>query len=227
MTDIRSLKNKFYLMTAIVVLALSFSACDKNNDKDNFSNSDDTKANSLIVEATVGDYLGSEPEIATVKAIIVEKNYQLNNIIGYEVGSSNYKNDSFKLTLGTTIPDQYLRTVPLQIVEGGVVITVTVNNPNAKITSGVIFVAYNSQEQQIGIIMPMTKIIEYKTCTAGYVYADRNCTVNYKENGEDKWSVSYKKGWNITYIDSKIDQSVSEKPPYMTVVWTFLNTTNM
>jgi len=234
--------RRFFVVACIASLSVAFVACDKSSSSSNSNGSDGSGSGAggeaSVIEAK--NVLNSGTDIANVKALIFESIPSLSmdwmawvsNLKGYEVGTSEYKNNGFKITLSSSVPDTYLATYQTRLQNVWDLIgeesdvDVSVSEPNAKITSGVLLVAYNSAGKQIGIIT-QTAMADKKTYSVSRGYADRDCIIKIKFENTVTYDCSYKKGWNIIYNDISDGSTISQKPSSnMNIIWTFMDTTN-
>jgi len=91
--------------TIVVCLAVSliFSSCD--DDSGGGGGGGNGSGNASVINAT--NVVNGNSSIVTVKALIVTGD----NGIGYELATSAYENNGFKLTLPATVHEQYLMTI--------------------------------------------------------------------------------------------------------------------
>ena len=206
------MKKLFIVFGSILfVSALTFTSCKKDKKDDGGSNVSVISANGNII----GD---DTSEVDNVAALTLS-DYDGN---GYEAGTSNFKNESFKINLSATVPDKYLSFFDEDDFDGDV----KVNPKDAKGCSlGII--AYDSDGDEIGEFQQEDEK-EYSWYYAEYIYANKDFTIKGTEKDEDysyTYDCSFKKGWNIVYSYYKWDDYSEEgkvttkKPSNMNLKW--------
>ena len=194
----RNLTKIFILLTTFIV----FITCSK----------DEIRGNSSIIESKGA--IGVDDDIAEVKAMIITgESEDGRSWIGYECGSSTFKNNGFKIKLCSTVPNQYLDNWDTDFFDEDFA---TSSDRSAKMAViGVI--AYDSKGKEVG---EFECYDEPNDCYAFYVYADRKFTVKGEGTGYS-CDCSFKKGWNVLYYEDRPKEDVitTKKPSGVTLRW--------
>ena len=212
------MKSKFNLLKiAGMAIALTFFACEKGKDKDS-SGGSDTNGSALTINAT--DIQNSIADITLAAAVLPLPE---NNV--YVLGQTEYKNNSFTLSLPASVEDQYLVTNRLFLITGFP--DECFSKPKNKMND-MFLVAVDRNKQRIGLFVQVA-IADGKEITECYVYSKENCDVKAEgklDNGiEISINCSFKKGWNTAYgEEDKNNKKVTwttPKPTGLTWKWVF------
>jgi len=159
----------------------------------------------FVINAT--NVLNANSNIATVIAILPKT--------GKEIASVKYENGGFKLTLPSTVSDEYLRIA--HEVWGELV-----SDNNAKYAL-VYFTAMNSTGEYLADFRSVSNE-DVMDVVEDYIYVDKSFTVK----GESEWGFEYdcsfKKGWNRVYLyQHKEDKAImtTTKPSGKIFKWYF------
>ncbi|MDR0510754.1 MAG: hypothetical protein LBH06_06650 [Rikenellaceae bacterium] len=196
---------------AAVALAAGLASCEGGDKNKGGENNNSSPSNRIEAPVTVTD--SEAASIVMVKAIA----YIPSQDGSATLATGSYTNGKLTIELPATPEAEFLQSFTEEEMEG----FITISDNAAKKTSHVILIAYDANGYTIGEF----KLIGSNTTTdveGGYTYADRAFTISGSE-GNHTVSLSFKKGWNITYI---VETETSElytttKPGGINVQWVY------
>jgi len=205
----KDLKNLFRFGLAAITVTLMIAAVACKKDSKSKGGDDPPDGDGMVISATniIVDY--DDSDVVKVKAMAGYYDYD-----EYKAGESNYKNNSFKITLSETVPNKYLFSAYDYLEDEELLEDLQVNPINAKICP-LDFRAYDRYDDEIGGFYQEDER-SYSYTYATYVYADRNFTAKGTYSYQDydyscscydyyyeTWNLNLKKGWNIMYISGE------------------------
>ena len=226
------------LFLALALTTAVFYSCEK--DDDNSGNGSD--GNASTINAT--NVVNGSSKITTVKAEIYWETGDWDDDDSeygyYTIAEAQYKNNSFKMELPSTVPAKYLQP----IMEDDDMEGVTVSDKTVKGAALVDFAAYDKDGEELGWLVLVSadpSDDDENGSVATWIYVDKNITVNGQEVYDDynevyieKYNnITLKKWWNIVYMSTTetYNQSTkkttytetysTQKPSGVTLKWYF------
>ena len=206
------MKTKLFLMT-MAAAAIVLTACSKDNDEsENIGTS--VISGQLVVEVSNIDN-DDNSRINSVKLVIEGGSKGK----GYEVDNVQYDQSKrrFTIDLSKAVPDQYLEPYDDEFDDG-----IRISNPNVGANSAWLYAYSGSGSSPTGAFFHGTGggDGEWK---GGLIYVNEDVTITGSGSDEDTWdgytekinykySINWKKGWNILYCknSSKTTGKVTE-----------------
>ena len=188
----RNLRNM--AMITCLIISILFVGCNKDDD--------DIGNNASIIEAK--NVEGVSSEVVTVEV----------GLAYYDglIATGDFKNGGFKVKLPKTLSDEYLESVEEEYISG------TASDKNAKITDLYTFEIWGLDAK--GNYVGGFELIDDECFRVTYVYADRKVTLKGKGKDGEDLDCSFKKGWNIIYINGCSNGGITTtKPSGVTFKW--------
>jgi hypothetical protein len=194
------MKRHFLLLASVSLLAaITFCACDKDDDKDDNAATSTIPAGEYTIEVENGKEYNSD--IDSVKLVI-----EYDDVVVHEVCSGRYAKGKVTLDLPESLPSKYL--IELEDVSDEFPDDINVSNSSVKI-GGTELRAYKKNgyyNNHVGDIYHGTD-----ECKGGLMYANGDATITGSGKREEtkdgqkisvnfSFNVNLKKGWNIIYI---------------------------
>ena len=239
-----SKRNRLSLFGTVIALVLVLGACDKPGGSSGSSSGTDNGNASVIEAKDVVNLPGdnSISKIANVKALISYADLNTFKVTMQEIATGAYENNGFKLTLPSSVSDNYLTNlmstyanIPTDAKD-----KITVSDAKAKYGS-IIVVAYDNAGKQIGYFLcassdyydAMMGGLDNPVYSTNYAYTDKNVTVKGNATIDDGFVMEldcfYKKGWNFIYqkIENKNGVTgaslvTSTKPSGVSFQWYYM-----